>query len=281
MKRLRHLNSLDDDIREHIEIETQDNIDRGMTPEDARHAALRKFGNVALIKEDTRAVWNPLWIEQLLQDLRYALRMLARSPGFTAVVVLTLCLGIGLNTAVFSVIRAALLRPLPYPDAERLVWLSDHDKSGNADAPIRSSVFLKWREQAGSFEKIGAFVDLNAALITKSGGEEEQVTAAGGDFWTITGARPLLGRLFGSDESSVIVLSYDLFEQSFGGDAGVIGQVLSLDGRPVTVTGVLEKNFRLLAPVGGPNRRRFRHSKTEARRFDRAGANGNTNFALT
>jgi putative ABC transport system permease protein len=252
MKRLRHLNSLDDDIRGHIEIETQDNIDRGMTPEDARHAALRKFGNIALIKEDTRAVWNPLWIEQLLQDLRYALRMLARSRGFTVVVVLTLCLGIGLNTAVFSVIRAALLRPLPYPDAERLVWLSDHDKSGNADAPIRSSVFLKWRGQAGSFEKIGAFVDLNAALITKSGTEEEQVTAAGGDFWTITGARPLLGRLFGPDESSVIVLSYDLFEQSFGGDAHVIGQVLSLDGRPVTVTGVLEKTFRLLAPVGGP-----------------------------
>jgi hypothetical protein len=178
MKRHRHINSLDDDIREHIEMETQDNIDRGMTPEEARHEALRKFGNIALVKEDTRAVWNPIWMEQLLQDLRYGLRMLARSPGFTTVVVITLCLGIGLNTAVFSVIRAALLRPLPYADADRLVWLSDHDKFGTGDSPIRRTVFFKWREHAKSFEKIGAFADLNAALITGAGGEEEQVTAA-------------------------------------------------------------------------------------------------------
>ncbi|HEY1948494.1 MAG TPA: ABC transporter permease [Bryobacteraceae bacterium] len=251
MKRRRHINSLDDDILEHIEMETQDNIDRGMPPEEARHEALRKFGNIALIIEDTRAVWNPIWMEQLLQDLRYGLWMLARSPGFTAVVVVTLCLGIGLNTAVFSVIRAALLRSLPYPDANRLVWLSDHDKSGIGDSPIRRTVFFKWREQARSFEKIGAFADLNAALITGAGGEEEQVTAAGGDFWSITGARPMFGRLFGPEESSVIVLSYDLFEQSFGGNPHVVGQVLSLDGHPVTVTGVLKKGFRLLSPVSG------------------------------
>ncbi len=100
----RPLEGLDEDIRDHIERETQDHIDRGMTPEDARDAALRKFGNVTLTMEETRAVWIPVWLDQLLQDLRYGLRMLRRTPAFSAVVILTLAVGIGLSAAVFSVV---------------------------------------------------------------------------------------------------------------------------------------------------------------------------------
>src|SRR5206468_7875307 len=121
----RALDDLDEEIRDHIERETQDNLARGMDPEAARQAARRKFGNVTLVKEHARAVWVPVWIDQLRQDVQYAVRGLRRNPGFTAVVVLTAALGIGANTAIFSVIHGVLLNPLPYRDADRLVRIID------------------------------------------------------------------------------------------------------------------------------------------------------------
>jgi hypothetical protein len=247
MKR-RMLASLEDDIHDHIERETRDNIERGMPPEEARHAALRKFGNITRVKEETRDVWSRVWLEQLFQDVRYGLRMLLRNPGFAAVVILTLALGIGMNTAVFSVVNAVLLRPLACPHPDRLVWIGGYDpniKRDVADSPD----FAYWREHAQSYSGMAAYGPQQAAMVTLKDAEQVSGVVIAGDFWTLTGARPALGRLFGPREQDAVVLAWDLFEHQFASDPHVVGRSVAVDGRPVTVTGVLPKDFRFQFPM--------------------------------
>jgi hypothetical protein len=154
----RPLQDLDRDIREHIEEETRENIDRGMAPDEARWAALRKFGNVLRVQEDTREVWQFVWLEQLFQDVRYGLRVLHRNPAFGAIVILTLALGIGVNTAVFSVVNSVLLRPLPYPNANRLVAYVEGSSESKAVKPgIDGADFAEWRASTKSFDGMAIF----------------------------------------------------------------------------------------------------------------------------
>src|ERR1700730_11872410 len=161
----RWLEDLDQDIREHIEQETNENIERGMAPDEARRAALLKFGNITRVQEDTRTVWSVVWLEQLVQDMRYGMRMLRSHPGFTTVVVATLALGIGMNTAVFSVVNTVLFRPLPYSNAQRLIWLASYNQQFKRDNWVARTDFLIWKEHARSFERMTAYGNQDLALV--------------------------------------------------------------------------------------------------------------------
>jgi len=197
-RRRRALQDLEEDIRDHLERETRDNIERGMPPAQARAAARRKFGNVALVEEETRAVWRRPWLDQLLQDLGFAFRVLRRDPAFTAVAILTLAVGIGLNTAVFSVVNSVLLRPLDYPNPGRLVWLGDYNPHIHRDMVMLSD-FAEWRARARSYNSMAAYSYQQVAVANTRGAFPVGAVLVGGDFWTLTEAGPALGRLFGPD----------------------------------------------------------------------------------
>jgi predicted permease len=242
------LDNLDDDIRDHIELEIRDNLERGMTPEDARAAAVRKFGNIPRIKEETREVWTWVWLEQLLQDLRYGFRWLRKNPGLSLITIFTLALGIGINTAVWSVVNSVLLRPLDYPHSERLVWLADYEPFFQRDAIFLSDYFV-WRTHASSYTAMAAYGYNQAAMVTPKDASHITGVAVAGDFWEITGAHPALGRLFQPEERDTVVLSWELFQRQFGGDPNIVGSSVLLDGRPVTITGVLGRSFRFQFPA--------------------------------
>ena len=251
----RHLEDLDRDIRDHIEEEAQDNIARGMAPDEARRAALRKFGNVLRVQEDTRDVWNVVWLDLLLQDIRYALRLLRRNPTFSAIVILTLALGIGVNTAVFSVVNTVIIRPLPYPNPDRLVSYVESASNSKAVKPgIAGADFSEWRANATLFDGMAGYFYTDAVLASASDAGQVRLASLAGDFWAITGGKAAFGTLFAPDTPpESIVLSHKLFERRFAGDPSIVGKSLILDGRSVTVAGVLAPEFEFLFPQDRPD----------------------------
>lgn len=215
----------------------------------------RKFGN---------------WMEQLLLDVRFGARMLFRNPAFSLVLVLTLALGIGLNTAVFSVVNAVMIRPLPYPHPERLLWLSEYNPILKADI-VPGVDFLDWQAQAKSFEEMVAYDYLQPTLVTADRAEPQWLAQVTANFWNFSGARPALGRLFTTQDRAALVLSDGLFERRFGRDPRVIGSVVNLGGHPVTILGVLPRGFRFVLPqdlfgieLAGPRVEEHRRLPTES-----------------
>lgn len=251
-KRQDMLRRLDQDIRDHIERETQDNIARGMSPEEARCAALRRFGNVQLIKEETRAVWVATATEQLWQDVKYGLRTLWRNKTFTVIAVLTLAIGIAVNAAVFSVVDAVVLRTLPYPDANDLVAFSvgvSASKTSHFKPGIAGADLAEWRAHATSFDKLAGYTYADKTIAARNVADQVRVVSVAGDFWAIVGAEPLLGHLFEPDKDrNDVVLSHSLFAGQFKGDRRIIGTLVALDGKQFTVAGVLPQNFRFYFP---------------------------------
>lgn len=185
----------------------------------------------------------------MLQDIRYGLRTLRQNPGFTAVVILTLALGIGMNTAVFSVVNAALFRPLTYPEADLLVWLANFDfLYEHRDIYVARPTYLRWREQAHAFESMTAYGNQDLALIADGQASQERIASIAGDFWQMAGAKAAFGRLFDQRDSHVMVLSNALFKRRFGGDPGIIGKTVVMNGYWFTITGVLAADFRFVFP---------------------------------
>jgi len=245
-------NQLDEEIRAHIAMSVREREERGESAEDARAAALREFGNVGLVNETTREIWGYAWIEQLGQDAQYGLRMMWRSPAFTAVAILTLALGIGANAAIFSVVNAVLLRPLPFEKPDRLATIfhtpPQESFPGVPTFAVSPANFLDWRSQNRAFEGMSAF-GFGRYTITGTGHPETlRMVAVTRGFFSILRVQPLFGRVFTDDEDNpghehVVILAYGLWHTRYGGDPGIIGKNIELNGLSFAVIGVMPPGF--------------------------------------
>jgi predicted permease len=256
LRRMRVERELDEELRYHIEQQTKQNIRLGMNPEEARFAARRAFGGVEQSKEQSRDARGVRWIKELWQDLRYGARMLAKNPGFTLIASLTLALGIGANTAIFSVVNAVLLRPLPYTEPERLVAIGMTD-ARNPKGPKINDVssypdFFDWRERNQSFEVLAVYHTMtgtmtgNGAPVHLSG----QVVSA--ELFDVLKAKPYLGRVFSRADEKVggegagraAVISYGLWQRRFGADPNVVGRDVTFDRILFQIVGVTKPGFQ-------------------------------------
>src|SRR5918911_115811 len=242
------ISDIDEELRLHVEMETEENLARGMSPAEARRAARLSFGNFDNIRDVAYDVRGGGMIETLLQDIRYGVRVLAKNKGFTAVAVLTLALGIGANTAIFSVVNDLLLRPLPYTDAERVVMLWEVTPSGRHMNTTSRANFREWRAQGSSFESVAAFSDQRVNLTGAGEPEEVAVQLATPDLFKVLGAQPILGRVLVEDDikrdSAGVVLSNAFWKRRFGGDPNIVGKPITLQGISFNVVGVMPPGFQ-------------------------------------
>ena len=239
-----------EEIHSHLRMAIQDRIDRGESPRQARSSALRELGNARLVKEDTRAVWAWVTVERLAQDLKYALRQVRHSPGFTALAVLTLGFGLSVNITIFSLISTLFLRPLPVNNAERLVVvLRQH---ANSEFPGGMS----WRDYQDYRAEIPEFSDMLAlafrpAHLSVAGRTADRtwIEAVSGNYFSMLGVTPLSGRLFQPGEGEkpgadpVAVLGYDYWHTRLGGDPGIVGRTAVINGRTFTIIGITPRRF--------------------------------------
>jgi putative ABC transport system permease protein len=241
---------MEEELRFHLRMRAEENVRRGMTPDEAERAALKSFGQLGRIKEYCRDVKGGGLVETLLQDVKFGARTLRKNRGFTLVAVLTLAIGIGANTAIFSVVEAVLLRPLPYDNAERVVMLWENNRGRNRPRNVVNPGNLQdWRDQAASFEEVAAFVDQRFNLTGAGDPEEVAAQAATPNLFRLLGVRPALGRtLLAGDEAEgradVVVISHGLWQRRFGGAPDVVGRNVTLNGGAATVVGVMPPDFR-------------------------------------
>jgi predicted permease len=242
--------ALDAELRAHLQLLTDENIRRGMNPEEALFKARRELGGVEQIKETYRDQQSLPLVESLAQDLCYAIRMVRRNPGFTAVAVLTLALGIGANAAVFSLVDAVLLRPLPYRDPDRLLLLSETlPKQGQDELGVSAAEYFDYRDTNQVFSEVAAYQ--SAGFNLTGGATPLRVNAASlsASAFPLLGVNPILGRTFSEDENragaaGVVLLSSALWKNHYGADQHIVGKVIQLDEKPYTVIGVMPAWFK-------------------------------------
>lgn len=244
---------LNDELASHLDFAVEENIRSGMSPEEARRQAFIRFGGVAQAREQQRETRGLPWLDVLIQDLRYSFRTLRRDRGFTVVAVLILALGIGANIAVFSVVNAILLRPLPFLDPQKLVWLSGNNGAGGlSDTTYRVDAYEEFKRNNHSFQEMTAFVPFYAYSDYKLTGFGDPKPVSGlwvdGNFFQMLGIQPVLGRLFTPDECvqggrSAAVLSHVFWQRQFHADPEIIGKTITLNNHAVTVVGVLPETF--------------------------------------
>src|SRR5215469_15143861 len=238
------------ELESHLQLHIEDNLRAGMTPEAAGRDALMKLGGIEQTKENYRDQRGLAFLDTTLQDLRFAFRTLRKSPGFTAVAVLTLALGIGANSAIFSLVDSVLLRPLPYRDASRLVWIAD-EMPGHFFVVMEADYF-GWRKCNHAFEDLAAYQ--SGDMLTLTGvGDAEQIHAghATYNFLDVLGVTPRLGRSFNAQEDKpgaehTVILTDSLWRRRFSADPAILGRMIALDREPYTVVGLLPPGFEFL-----------------------------------
>ena len=240
------IEDIDREMRLHLELQIEANIKAGMSPEEARQKAMRSFGNVNRAVDAAYDVKGGGLFETLAQDIRYGVRMLVKHKAFTSIAVITLALGIGANTAIFSVVNELLLSPLPYRNAEQIVMLWEVTPEGRHQNTTSRANYRSWRAQSTSYQDIAAFTDQRLNLTGGGDPEELSVQLATPEIFNVLGVDPLLGRTFRPEDgtnTNVAVLSYGLWQRRFGGQANIVGQQLTLSGLKFTVIGVMPPSF--------------------------------------
>ena len=254
-RRDRATSHLDDELQFHIDRQIAENRAAGMTADEARCAALRTFGNPALLRDQTRSTWSWNWVEASLRDLQYSLRTLRRTPGFSLMAILVMALCIGAATSLFTIVRSVLLRPLPFRDPARLVMVYEHFRGDWANVGtfnynvVSPADYLDWRKQTHGFEDMAAWRWWQFNFSGERGELPEVVTASAGSWnlFHVLGVQPALGRNFIESEdrpgSNVVLLTWNIFERRFAADPSIVGRQIHLDSKPFTVVGVLPKDF--------------------------------------
>ena len=240
---------LDDELRDHLDRKTGEYLAQGLTQAEAHRRARLDLGGFEQTKEKCRDTRHVNWIQDLIQDLRYGLRMLCKSPGFTAVAVLTLALGIGANTAIFSIVNGVMLQPLPYPHPEQLVVVARTAPRFSWPVPVSGPNFLDWRSRATQFQSLAGFDGRGFTVMFGNAPENIIGAAVSSTFFSVLQVAPVLGRDFTPTEEQtghdhVAIVSYGFWKERLAGDPAWIGRSLTLNAQAFTIIGVLPENFR-------------------------------------